>query len=295
MKKLLVILLLSTGLLAQTTTTYSLKKTARDGAVTWSADLNSNLDSLDALLAGRTALSGITSGNFTSSTANPAASGIFRLANADAINARNQANNADINLLNLNSSNVAVVGGAAGISTSGILAITGGGAASGIVLFSDTGNPAAGTTGTNTTGVAHQLWYTSIYIPHNFVVSNMAVLSGGTATTDKVAMGIWSLAGTLLACTATTDAGGTTLSGANTWQKLAISASCPSGATTVALAGPAHYLVGVVTSGTNAGDIQTYPLANGPWASTASAQGTLATFTPSVTQTVSVAPYIMLQ
>jgi hypothetical protein len=155
--------------------------------------------------------------------------------------------------------------------------------------WADTGTPAAGSTGTNTTGIANQLWYTQIYVPYNITATNIAILSGGTSTTDKIAMGIWKTDGqTLVRATAATVGAGTVLSGANTWQKLALTAP-------VVLAGPARYIVGVVTSGATAGDIQTYPLANGPVCAVQTGMGTLATaFSPATTGTISSCPYLFI-
>ena len=56
-------------------------------------------------LAATTSAVSFTSPAFISSTANPSATGIVRLANTDAIIARNAANNADISLWSLNASN----------------------------------------------------------------------------------------------------------------------------------------------------------------------------------------------
>jgi len=175
-------------------------------------------------------------------------------------------------------------------NSAGLNASTGNSAGAGFpATFADSGNPAAGTTGTNTTGIAHQLWYTQIFVPYNLTATNIAVLCGGTCNTDKIAIGIWTLDGqTLLRATAATDAAGTTLSGANTWQKIALTS-------TLSMSGPARYLVGVVTSGATAGDIQTYPLAAGPVCAVQTGMGTLATaFTPATTTTAASCPYLFI-
>lgn len=151
-------------------------------------------------------------------------------------------------------------------------------------FFADTGKPLLATPGSNTTGIAHQLWYTQMYIPTNFTITNIAFLCGQTCTTDKQAMGVWNAAGTLLAWTATTDAGGTTLSGAGTWQKVAL-------ATPLAVIGPQRLIVGVVTSGTTAGDLETSQLP-GEVCAVATGQGTLATFSPATTTTNSSCPFM---
>lgn len=176
----------------------------------------------------------------------------------------------------------------------GITPNAGGAVAGGVSLSCATGSPAAGSTGTNTTGVANQLWATTCYIPSTTTITTLSFLCGGTCTTDKGVIGIWNIAGTLLACSATTAGGGTTLSGANTWQKYTLSASCPNGAVTLTVQGPTWLIIGVITNGTTAGSIQTYPLANGATAFIQASQATLATFTPTFAQTVSVGPYIQV-
>lgn len=152
------------------------------------------------------------------------------------------------------------------------------------IYYGDSGAPVLGTAGTATTGIANQLWYTQLFVPHNFTITNAAVLCGTTCTTDKIAIGIWSTAGTLLAWTSATVGAGTTLSGASTWQKIALT-------TPYAAAGPGRYIIGVVTSGTNAADIQTAPLLGGVCA-VASSQGTLANFTPATTATTNSCPFV---
>ncbi len=99
-------------------------------------------------------------------------------------------------------------------------------------------------------------------------------------------MGIWNAAGTLLGVTAATDSAGNVLSGANTYQTIALT-------TPLALVGPARYIIGVVTSGTTAGDIQTAPLTAGVCA-VATGQGTLATFSPATTSTTNSCPFIFV-
>jgi hypothetical protein len=54
-----------------------------------------------------------------------AASGLWRVLSAFTMNARNNANNADVNLISKNASDVVAIGGSAGVTTSGTVAVTG--------------------------------------------------------------------------------------------------------------------------------------------------------------------------
>lgn len=101
--------------------------------------------------------------------------------------------------------------------------------------------------GTNTTGVLNQWWITEIMVPYNRVVTNVNVLQGGTATTDKIMAAIYTAQGVLVGNTATA---GVTLSGANTFLALPMTAATQ-------LYGPQQYFVYVCTNGATAGDIQT--------------------------------------
>ena len=152
------------------------------------------------------------------------------------------------------------------------------------IYYADSGAPVLGTAGTATTGIANQLWYTQIFIPVTTTVTNLSVLCGTTCTTDKIASGLWSTAGVLIAVTAGSAGNGTTLSGASTWQTIALQAP-------TVLVGPAKYIIGTVTSGTTAADIQTAPLLGGVCA-VSTGMTTLATFTPVTTTTTNSCPFM---
>jgi hypothetical protein len=100
--------------------------------------------------------------------------------------------------------------------------------------------------GTNTTDVNGQLWVSDIFIPISRSITTIGFLQGGTATTDKCLVAIYNAAGTLLGNSATA---GVTLSGANTFQEQALTAS-------VALTGPGTYFVALQCNGTAAGAFQ---------------------------------------
>ena len=152
---------------------------------------------------------------------------------------------------------------------------------------------------TNTTDVI-QLWVTDILVPYNRVVSNINILSGGTATTDNWLAAIYDSYGVLIASTALA---GQLLATANTWQTQAIALTYARGTTTstaatsVKLSGPQQYYIAVQGNGTTAGAIQTVPA---PYqiCAAAIAAGTFgtipATITPPTTFTAAKAPIVYL-
>lgn len=123
------------------------------------------------------------------------------------------------------------------------------------------GSVALASIGTNTADII-QLWVTDILVPFNRVVSNISILSGGTATTDNWLAAIYDSFGNLIASTALT---GKLLATGNTWQTQAIAlkytpgSNVSTGASQVSLFGPQQYFVAVQGSGTAAGAIQTVP------------------------------------
>ena len=123
------------------------------------------------------------------------------------------------------------------------------------------GSVALASIGTNTTDII-QLWVTDILVPYNRIVSNISILSGGTATTDNWLAAIYDAYGTLIASTALA---GQVLATGNTWQTQAIALTYARGTTTstaatsVQLYGPQQYFIVVQGSGTAGGAIQTVP------------------------------------
>jgi len=119
--------------------------------------------------------------------------------------------------------------------------------------------------GTNTTDVI-QLWVTDILVPYNRIVTNIAMLSGGTATTDNWLAAIYDSYGRLLASTALA---GQLVATANVWQVQPLALVYPASgrtssaaglaATTIALQGPQQYFVAVQGNGTAGGMLQTVP------------------------------------
>lgn len=112
------------------------------------------------------------------------------------------------------------------------------------------GGVAYGSLGTNTSDIAGQVWVTSIFIPVTKTITKLAVLQGGTATTDSVVMGIYNSAGTLIGNTALA---GTALSGANTFLEVAL--ANPVGGSLVLT--PGIYYLSVQGNGATAGAIRT--------------------------------------
>ena len=127
------------------------------------------------------------------------------------------------------------------------------------------GSVALASIGTNTADIV-QLWVTDILVPYNRVVSNINILSGGTATTDNWLAAIYDSYGRLIASTALA---GQVLATANSWQTQAIALVYPASgltavtaglaATNVSLNGPQQYFIAVQGNGTAAGAIQTVP------------------------------------
>lgn len=161
------------------------------------------------------------------------------------------------------------------------------------------GSVALASIGTNTTDVV-QLWVTDILVPYNRVVSNINILSGGTATTDNWLAAIYDSYGVLIASTALT---GQLLATANSWQTQAIALTYARGTTTstaatsVQLFGPQQYYIAVQGNGTTGGAFQTVPAPYQICANsiTAGTFGTIpATITPPTTFTAGKAPIVYL-
>ena len=165
------------------------------------------------------------------------------------------------------------------------------------------GSVALASLGTNTTDII-QLWTTDILVPYNRVLTNVSMLSGGTATTDNWLWAIYDSYGRLLASSALA---GQVVATANTWQTQALALVYPASgrtsvtagvaATTLQLYGPQQYYVCVQGNGTTAGMLQTVPAPYQICASaiTAGTFGTIpATITVPTTFTAAKAPIVYL-
>lgn len=84
------------------------------------------------------------------------------------------------------------------------------------------GSVAYGSLGTNTTPVSGTVYVSSFRLPVDITATAIACMNGGTAGTDKLLYSIYSSTGTLLANTATA---GTTASGTDAFQELALTAN----------------------------------------------------------------------
>jgi len=145
----------------------------------------------------------------------------------------------------------------AGLNVNGKLNVAGGQL---VITNIPIGPTALASIGTNSTAVAGQWWISDIWVPVNRIVTNVAYLSGGTATTTKCIFAIWDSYGRLVANTAVA---GQVVATANIFQIMALAqASNPVGtagatATTAKLFGPQQYFVGVQTDNTTAGCLET--------------------------------------
>lgn len=144
------------------------------------------------------------------------------------------------------------------------------------------------TNGTDTAFADGTQFVTSIFLPVNFVCTNIEYLVGSVGGTDKVYGVIYDADGAVLANTSLT-AGGATVGTAAQIQQLALTA-------TEALVGPALYYVGISANGATA-KIRTAPAYLGAslWGGSVSqAHGTVAAITEPVTFTADKAPYVIL-
>lgn len=104
--------------------------------------------------------------------------------------------------------------------------------------------PAAATSGTDTTPADGTQFVTSLFIPVNKTVANISFLIGSVGGTDKVYAVLYSATGAVLANSSTTS-GGTTVGTAANIQTLAMT-------TSYAFKGPALCYVGISINGTTA-------------------------------------------
>lgn len=101
--------------------------------------------------------------------------------------------------------------------------------------------PTLASGGTDTTGVATQLWVSELRIEKNTLVTGISFLIGSVGGTDKVIASLYDVNGNLLANSALA---GATVGTASTFQRLAFAAAYA--------AGPGLYYVAISTNGTTA-------------------------------------------
>lgn len=150
----------------------------------------------------------------------------------------------------------------AGVAVNGRLNVAGGQL---ICSNIPVGSIALASMGTNTADII-QLWVTDIMVPYNRIVTNISILSGGTATTDYWLAAIYDSYGRLLASTALA---GALVATTNVWQTQALALVYPASgrtsvaaglaATTIQMYGPQQYYIAVQGNGTTAGMLQTVP------------------------------------
>src|ERR1017187_2117467 len=142
---------------------------------------------------------------------------------------------------------------------------------------------ALATGGTDTTGIATQLWVCELQIVKNTLLTGLSYLIGSVGGTDKAIAALYDSAGNLLANSALA---GATVGSASTFQRLAFTATFQ--------AKPGLYYVMVSTNGTTA-HIQTQAAGDhNAGVITAQTFGTLTTpITPPSTFTAAKAPIVM--
>ncbi len=111
------------------------------------------------------------------------------------------------------------------------------------------GSVAYGSLGTDAVAVAGTIYWTSFQLPVDLTVGHIACLNGSTAATDKLLYGIYDSSGALLAATATA---GTTATGTDAFQSLAIATTgTDQGTTATSVALKAgEYFIAWQTNGT---------------------------------------------
>lgn len=140
------------------------------------------------------------------------------------------------------------------------------------------------TSGTDTACTNGTLYYGSLFIPGNTLITGVQFLIGSVGGTDKVVASIHNLAGTLLANSATA---GTTVGTAANSQQVALT-------TPYQFTGPGHVFIGLTFNGTTA-KFRTIPafchVGNGViGGSVAQTFGTPATFAAAQTFTADLVP-----
>lgn len=102
------------------------------------------------------------------------------------------------------------------------------------------GSVAYGSMGTDSVQVAGSIYVADMAIPRTMTITGIGVLNGSTVGTDKVIYGLYADTGLLLA---TTALAGTTTSGANAFQEIALTAP-------IIVRGPARFAIVVQFNGT---------------------------------------------
>jgi hypothetical protein len=143
--------------------------------------------------------------------------------------------------------------------------------------------PALATGGTDTTGIATQLWVSELRINANTLITGLSFLIGSVGGTDKVIVSLYDANGNLVANSALA---GATVGTASTFQRVAFTAAYS--------AAPGLYYVVVSTNGTTA-KIQTQAAGDhNCGVITGQVFGTLpATITPPSTFTAAKGPIVM--
>lgn len=98
----------------------------------------------------------------------------------------------------------------------------------------------ATTTGTDITPPSTTMYYSSIYLPGSCAVTGVKILLGSASTNGNVLVGLYDLAGNLLASSAATATG-----------TAATTQSVPFANGAVPIGGPRHVLVGLIFSSTS--------------------------------------------
>lgn len=105
-------------------------------------------------------------------------------------------------------------------------------------------NPAAATSGTDTTPAEKKLFVTSLFLPANKTIKGIGYLVGSVGGTNKAVAGLWNSAGTLLAHSSETTEG-TLVGTAAEKQELPLTAEYKA-------VGPGMYFIGVTMNGNTA-------------------------------------------
>lgn len=104
------------------------------------------------------------------------------------------------------------------------------------------GSVAYGSLGTDGVHVAGTVYFSEIFVPTTISATKLAVLNGTVAGTDKLILALYDNTGTKVV---TTDLAGTTSSGTDSFQEIALTA-------TTTLAGPQRYFLALQCNGTTA-------------------------------------------
>lgn len=151
----------------------------------------------------------------------------------------------------------------------------------GVHVYSTGGLAATTTTGTDTAGVAGQLFVGEIRVQQNTLLTGLSFLIGSVGGTDKAIVQLLDSTGVVLA---TSALAGTTVGTAATMQRIAF--------VTAYKAAPGLYYVAVQYNGTTA-KIRTQVFGDHNAGIVAQTFGTPVTITPPSTFTTATAPFVM--